>query len=280
MNSPRTALITGASGGIGAATATRLDDLGWRVLSGVRSLEAAEGLPGEPVLLDITDEGSVAAAADDVRARVGAAGLDALVNNAGVIVQGPLELVPLHALRRQFEVNVIGQVAVTQAMLPLLRAARGRIVNIGAMSGLVTVPMLGPISASKQALESITDALRMELRHQGVEVTIVEPGALETRIFEKAAEAGARDGQAGDETSRALYAKASAAFGDALAGQKPAPVDEAVKAIVKALTTGRPASRYVVGRERRQVALLRKLPERARDRLLMSNLGLTKAAFE
>jgi NAD(P)-dependent dehydrogenase (short-subunit alcohol dehydrogenase family) len=140
--------------------------------------------------------------------------------------------------------------------------------------------MLGPISASKAALESITDALRMELRHQGIDVTIIEPGALETRIFEKAAEAGARDGYAGDEQSRRVYAKAIAASAEALGGAEPAPVAAAVDAIVKALTARRPASRRVVGNERRQVAVLRKLPERMRDRLLMSSLGVTKAAFE
>lgn len=273
-------LITGASGGVGSATAARLHELGWQVFAGVRSSAAAEDLPGVAVELDITDETSIAEAGRLVAEQVGAVGLDALVNNAGVIVQGPLELVPVHALRRQFEVNVIGQIAVTQAFLPLLRAARGRVVNVGAATGRVTVPMFGPISASKTALESLTDALRMELRHQGIRVSIVEPGALETEIFDKAVEAGRRDGYAGSAETQRLYGKAIEATAAALAGQKPSSVDVAVKAIVRAVTERKPESRYVVGRDANQLTMLRHVPEGLRDRLLMANLGLKPGVFE
>src|ERR1700754_2976835 len=162
MASKRNVLITGASGGVGTALTRALAEAGWRVFATARSPVEANRRDVVPVQLDITDEESVRRAAAFVAEHVGEEGLAGLVNNAGVIVQGPLELVPMHALRRQFEVNVIGQVAVTQAFLPLLRSAGGTIVNVGAVTGLVTVPMLGPISASKTALESITDALRME----------------------------------------------------------------------------------------------------------------------
>jgi NAD(P)-dependent dehydrogenase (short-subunit alcohol dehydrogenase family) len=230
--------ITGANGGVGSALSKTLVDDGWRVLAGVRSESGAAAVAKlgngiEPVELDITDDASVASAARTVAEAFGAEGLQGLVNNAGVIVQGQLELVPIHALHRQFEVNVVGQVAVTQALLPLLRRGKGTIVNMGAASGRVTVPMLGPISASKTALESLTDALRMELKHQGVGVTIIEPGAMQTAIFDKAAASAAADGYAGSAATRRLYARAVAALEEALANQKTAPVDGVVKTVVE-----------------------------------------------
>jgi NAD(P)-dependent dehydrogenase (short-subunit alcohol dehydrogenase family) len=188
MSERKTVLITGGSGGVGGALAKQLATEGWRVFARARDRNAIRpvmGGAGEviPLALELTDVASVAAAAAMVRERTGQRGLDGLVNNAGVIVQGPLELVPAAELWRQFEVNVLGQMAVTQAVLPLLRAARGRIVNLGALSGRVAIPLLGPISASKAALHSLGDALRMELRHQGIAVSLVVPGALETEIF-------------------------------------------------------------------------------------------------
>jgi NAD(P)-dependent dehydrogenase (short-subunit alcohol dehydrogenase family) len=232
------------------------------------------------VQIDITDERSIRQAAETVTSQLGDEGLAGLVNNAGVIVQGPLELVPVDALRRQFEVNVIGQIAVTQAFLPLLRRGRGTIVNMGAASGRVTVPMFGPISASKTALESLTDALRMELKHQGVGVTIIEPGAMQTAIFDKAAASGAADGYAGTEATRRLYAHAMEAAAGLAAGRKAAPVDGVVKTVVKALSVRSPRSRYVVGRDAGQLVMLRRVPQGLRDRLLMNTVGLKPEAFE
>jgi len=280
MPSKRNVLITGAGGGVGTALTRALADAGWRVLATSRSPIEARGGDVVPVQLDITDEDSVRRAAALVTERVGDEGLAGLVNNAGVIVQGPLELVPVHALRRQFEVNVIGQLAVTQAFLPLLRRGHGTIVNVGAASGRVTVPMAGPISASKTALESLTDALRMELKHQGVAVTIVEPGAMETPIWDKAATRGAADGFAGSEATQRLYAPALAASAGAMAGMKLAPVDGVAKTVVKALSSGRPDARYVVGRDAGQLVMLRRLPQGLRDRLLMSAVGLKREAFQ
>jgi NAD(P)-dependent dehydrogenase (short-subunit alcohol dehydrogenase family) len=285
MSTKRNVLITGASGGVGTALTRALDDAGWRVFAGVRSADAAAGvetLGGDvtAVELDLTDDESIRRAAAKVTAEVGGEGLAGLVNNAGIIVQGPLELVPIHALRRQFEVNVIGQIAVTQAFLPLLRQGTGTLVNMGAASGRVTVPMLGPISASKAALESLTDALRMELKHQGVGVTIIEPGAMETPIFERSAASGAADGYAGSEATRRLYAGALEAVSKRIAGQSTSPVDGVVKTVVKALSSGDPDPRYVVGRDAGQLVMLRRFPQGLRDRLLMNNMGLTREAFE
>jgi NAD(P)-dependent dehydrogenase (short-subunit alcohol dehydrogenase family) len=180
---------------------------------------------------------------------------------------------------RQFDVNV-GQIAVTQAFLPLLRRGGGTIVNVGAATGRVTMPMLGPISASKSALESLTDALRMELKHQGVGVTIVEPGAMETPIFEKSAASGASDGYAGSPETQRIYARALEAAGEMLANQRTSPVDGVVRAIIKALSSDTPDARYVVGRDASQLIMLRRFPQALRDRLLMSTVGLKPEAFE
>jgi NAD(P)-dependent dehydrogenase (short-subunit alcohol dehydrogenase family) len=285
MSTKGNVLITGASGGVGTALTQALDDAGWRVFAGVRSPEAAaavEAVGGDvtAVQLEITDEESIRRAAANVAGQVGERGLTGLVNNAGTIVQGPLELVPIHALRRQFEVNVIGQMAVTQAFLPLLREGEGTLVNMGAATGRVTVPMLGAISASKTALESLTDALRMELKHQGVGVTIVEPGAMETAIFDKAAASGAADGYAGSEATRRLYAQALETVAEVTANQRTSPVDGVVKTVVRALSSGNPDPRYVVGRDAGQLVMLRRFPQGLRDRLLMNTMGLRREAFQ
>jgi NAD(P)-dependent dehydrogenase (short-subunit alcohol dehydrogenase family) len=255
------------------------------VFAGVRSPEAAAELEGSgqsvrAVELDVTDQGSIQSAAEAVASRVGERGLTALVNNAGIIVQGPLELVPPESLRRQFEVNVLGQMAVTQAFLPLLRQAGGTVVNIGAASGRLTIPMAGPISASKTALESLTDALRMELKHQGVKVTIIEPGAMETAIFEKAAARAQADGFAGSEETQRLYEPAIAAATESMSQMRMEPVTGVVGTIAKAVSARNPKSRYVVGRDAGQLVLLSHLPEGLRDRLLMSNVGLKRGVFE
>jgi NAD(P)-dependent dehydrogenase (short-subunit alcohol dehydrogenase family) len=280
----KTVLISGASGGLGSATARRLDTLGWQVFAGVRDPDAGEQLArsGEaisPVSLDICDEGSIARAREEVARRLGGQGLDALVNNAGIVVQGPLELLPVHALRRQFEVSVIGHVAVTQAFLPLLRIGGGRVVNIGGAAGRVALPMLGAISAAKAALESLTDTMRMELVHQGVDVSIVTPGLLKTRIHEKSAEASRRDGLAGDAETQRLYARALGSFDEVMGSSRESDVDVAVEAIVAAVTARRPAPRYVVGRDAKQLVAAGHLPERLRDRLLMWKRGLRRDAF-
>jgi NAD(P)-dependent dehydrogenase (short-subunit alcohol dehydrogenase family) len=275
----RSILVTGATGGIGSALVEALAARGDRVFAAARHPAlAAEGRI-VPLELDITDESSVAAAAERVAEATGADGLDGLVNGAGVIVQGPVELVPPEALRRQFEVNVLGQVAVTRSLLPLLRRARGRIVNISAPTGRVALPMLGALAGSKAALESITDALRMEVRHQGIGVSIVEPGALETEIFAKAAAQGRRDGHAGAPETARLYERAIGAAAQAMGEMKLAPVDATVNAIVRALTDTRPRTRYVVGADARQLVLLRRLPDGLRDRVLMRTVGLRPGVF-
>ncbi|HEV2125399.1 MAG TPA: SDR family NAD(P)-dependent oxidoreductase, partial [Chloroflexota bacterium] len=187
----RSVVITGASTGIGHACALHLDALGFRVFAGVRREADGDSLRRQasdrltPLILDVTDEATIEAASEHVHQAMGDAGVSGLVNNAGIAIGGPLELIQLDDLRRQLEVNVIGQVAVTQAFLPLLRHGRGRIVNMGSISGRVAGPFVGPYAASKFAMEALTDSLRLELRPWGVHVAIVEPGVIATPIWEK-----------------------------------------------------------------------------------------------
>src|SRR4051812_28820003 len=181
-----TVLVTGASRGIGRATALRLAASGWDVRAGVRSetdgaLLAAEAGGITPVVLDVTDDDQVAALDAVLPER-----LDAVVNNAGVVIAAPVEGLALADLRHQLEVNVVGQVAVTQAVLPRLRASRGRVVFVSSVSGRVSAPFMGAYSASKYALEALADALRLELRPWGVAVSLIEPGAIDTDVWRNA----------------------------------------------------------------------------------------------
>jgi NAD(P)-dependent dehydrogenase (short-subunit alcohol dehydrogenase family) len=273
-------VITGASTGIGEACAVLLDGCGYRVFAGVRRDEDGAALRAKaserltPVLLDVTDAVSVAAAAAVVRAALGEGGLAGLVNNAGIAVAAPLEFIPLDALRQQLEVNVIGQVAVTQAFLPLLRAGRGRIVNISSVGGLIASPFFGPYSASKFALEALSDALRGELRPWGLHVALIEPGTIATPIWEKSL--AAADRLIARLPSRAMeyYGKVIPAIrSQARASGKAGVAPEVVARVVhRALTARRPKARYLVGRGARIIPLIAALPDRTRDALLARQL--------
>ncbi|RMI41123.1 SDR family NAD(P)-dependent oxidoreductase [Streptomyces triticirhizae] len=279
---PRTALVTGASGGLGRRIVDQLVAARWHVIAAVRSEQALSDLPRgsvTPVTLDVTDPDSVSGAVTEISPLIAEHGLNALVNNAGVIVQGPVELVRPEELRRQFEINVVGQIAVTQALLPALRLAGGRVVNVGAITARVSVPFFGPVAASKAALALLNDALRMELRYQGVRVSLVEPGALETAIFDKADQAAAEAGWRGGPEAESCYRQALADGRAAAAKQSRTPADKAAATVVKAVTARRPATRYRVGSDARALAILRRLPDRLRDSILMSSVGLKKSSF-
>jgi NAD(P)-dependent dehydrogenase (short-subunit alcohol dehydrogenase family) len=260
----RTVLVTGASSGIGAACAERLARSGWRVLAGARREgDAPKGT--EEVLLDVTDEAQIRAAAE------GVGELQGLVNNAGIALASPIEFVPLEELRKQLEVNVLGQVAVTQALIPALRRGRGRVVFIGSIAGKSALPFLGPYSASKHALEAIADALRVELAPWGIGVTIVEPGTIKTAIWTRSA---ARADELlerldGRERLEQLYGPRLARFRQiALArGQSGAPADSVAEVVEDVLTAARPPTRRLVGRDARIRAGLELLPDRLRDRI-------------
>jgi NAD(P)-dependent dehydrogenase (short-subunit alcohol dehydrogenase family) len=269
-------LVTGASTGIGEATALHLRELGFESVAGVRRDEDAERLEGlgvRTVRLDVTDESQIAAA----REAVGDGALAGLVNNAGVAVAAPLEFIPLDQLRRQLEVNLIGQVAVTQAFLPALRRAGGRIVNVGSIGGRVALPLLAPYNASKFALEGLSDSLRRELRAQGVDVVVIEPGGVKTPIWGKGNELA-------DELTAQMPPEGERLYGRLIANvrketlkierERGLPPRAVAEVIGKALTADRPRTRYVVGGEAKvRAQLARLLPDRAMDRLIGRALG-------
>lgn len=260
-------MITGASSGIGRACVERLAAAGWRVFGGVRSPEDADDLRRlavEPLQLDVTNAEQVSAAIDVV-----GDSLDGLVANAGIAIAAPLEVVPLDELRRQLEVNVVGQVAVTQAFLPALRRARGRIVLMGSIGGRSALPFLGPYAASKHALEAVADSLRVELRPWGISVSIVEPASIRTAIWAKGAARAdeLRASFPGDGYER--YASTMESFRKVALKRGPGGnPDDVAKTVEHALSARRPGARYVIGRDAHLRAWIERLPTRARDRLL------------
>jgi NAD(P)-dependent dehydrogenase (short-subunit alcohol dehydrogenase family) len=274
----RSVVITGASTGIGRASVAELARRGWRVWATIRrerdaqALRQAHGEAVSPLLLDLTDEGSVRAAGETVRA---AGPLHGLVNNAGVALSGPLEYTPIEVFRRQLEVNLTGQLLVTQAMLPSLRLAReegadARIVMVGSMAGRVAAPMLGAYHAAKFGLVGLTDSLRAELAPFGIRVILVEPGAIATPIWE-------RGRAAAEELRRTLPAEAEQRyakqirFAEAMANRQATagpPPERAALAIATALTARNPRPRQPVGRDARLAGLAaRLLPSRVLYRL-------------
>jgi NAD(P)-dependent dehydrogenase (short-subunit alcohol dehydrogenase family) len=269
-------LVTGAARGIGRATVLRLAAAGWDVVAGVRREEDAAGLGDRvaPVVLDVTDAGQVAALPGSLPER-----LDAVVNNAGIVVSGPVEGVPLDEWRRQLEVNVVGQVAVTQAVLPRLRASRGRVVFVSSLSGRVATPMTGAYNASKFALEGMADSLRMELRPWGIRVVLVEPAQTDTDMWRQA------DGALEDAVAalspehRELYARHIEGSRKMIprAQKMASPVDGVAATIERALTARRPRARYVVGAGPRVQGVLAQLtPTRALDAALGAATGVPR----
>lgn len=236
-----------------------------------REKDAAE-LPGAtPVVLDVTDADSIRDASDAVSRALGDEGLAGLVNNAGIAVSGPLEFLEMSEIRRQFDVNLFGQVAVTQAFLPLLRRANGgRIVNMSSISGRIAAPLLGPYSMSKFALESFSDALRRELEPFGLSVSVVEPGVIKTPIWDKGVDSS-------KERVARMPARALELYGGRIEtlrklaqemGERGAPPDEVAKAVHHALVSKRPRTRYLVGFDAKLTAkLVWLLPDRVIDRL-------------
>ncbi|MDH5505667.1 MAG: SDR family NAD(P)-dependent oxidoreductase [Anaerolineae bacterium] len=269
-------LITGASTGIGEACALRMDSMGYRVFAGVRRQSDADALQKKassrltPIFLDVTDQGQIDAAVHQVSEAVGDIGLHGLVNNAGVAVSGPLEFLPLTEIRWQFEINLFGQIAVTQAFFALLRKAAGRIVNMSSISGRVTFPFFGPYSASKFALESFSDALRREVVPWGMTVSVIEPGSIATPIWDKSLEKSKERMSNFPPQAHALYGHAmqrteARAMANGRRGVAPEVVAEVV---AHALTAPRPKIRYTVGREARIAVLLsRYIPDWLMDKI-------------
>jgi NAD(P)-dependent dehydrogenase (short-subunit alcohol dehydrogenase family) len=279
----RSALITGASTGIGRATALHLDRAGWRVFAGVRRDEDAESLREAgserlaPLMIDVTDPAQIAAAAERIGERVGEAGLDGLVNNAGIAVFGPLETIPVEAFRRQIEVNLTAQLAVTQAMLVAIRRARGRVVFLSSIGGRMALPFGGPYHAAKFGLEAVADCLRQELRPWGIDVAVIEPGSIDTPIWERGLRIADEVAERAPAEQEELYGEAidrlrEAAKRTAQRGIAPQKVAEAIE---RALTARRPRTRYLVGLDARgQAAISRLLPDRLVDRIAARAMGI------
>jgi NAD(P)-dependent dehydrogenase (short-subunit alcohol dehydrogenase family) len=274
VNSGKTILITGASTGIGRASALALCEAGFQVVACVRNPRAAEALRTRltgvasgrltTLELDVTKMEQIAAAVVAVDQLVGERGLWGLFNNAGIAVGGPLEFVSVADLRWQLEVNVIGQVAVTQAFLPLLRRAHGRILTTGSMAGYSTIPGLGPYSMSKYAVEAMSDALRRELRPWGIEVSLLEPGSIATDIWDKASSTQQETSKAPPAGMMELYGGLLKALGGltAEAARDASPVEVVTRDVVHAFSSGRPHTRYSKGEGTAARKLLRRLPDR------------------
>jgi NAD(P)-dependent dehydrogenase (short-subunit alcohol dehydrogenase family) len=278
----RAVLVTGASTGIGHACALGFDKAGWQVFAGVRREQDADALRAEaspsltPLLMDVTD----AAAIERAAAAIGDAapgGLAGLVNNAGVSTGGPLEFLPMSVIREAMEVNYFGQIAVTQAMLPLIRRGSGRIVNIGSIGGRNATGFLGPYAASKHAIEAFTDSLRQELRPWGIWVSVIEPGAVATPIWEKGARTREQLLESMPPAALELYRPVVDAMPRVLARQAKSgvPPERVFERVQHALTSPRPKPRYLVGPEARiQLALRTLLPTRTFDALIARFLGV------
>jgi NAD(P)-dependent dehydrogenase (short-subunit alcohol dehydrogenase family) len=277
----RSVLVTGASTGIGRATALRLDASGWQVFAGIRKPDDAESLRAAasarlvPVFLDVTEADQIAAAAEQIEEK-SEGGLNGLVNNAGVAIPGPLETVPIEDFRRQLEVNLVAYVAVTQALLPVIRKVEGRVVFVSSIGGRIAFPFGGPYHASKFGTEAIGDVFRQELRPWGLRVSIVEPGSIDTPIWERGQRMGAEI-EAKSPRTNLLYGAAIEKFRKVIedTAERGIPPEKVAVAIAHALEARRPRLRYLVGLDAKLQARLRPLvPTSVFDRIVARQLNL------
>lgn len=279
----KTALVTGASSGIGRATVRRLDAAGWKVFAGVRKEEDAAALRAEgserlePLMLDVLDPDAIAAAAERVGAEPG--GLDGLVDNAGAAVAGPLEALPIEDFRRQVELNLTAQLAVTQAMLPAIRAARGRIVLISSMGGRVALPLTGAYHAAKFGLEGMGDSLRQELAPWGIKVVLIEPGSIDTPIWSAGEKDADRIFEKASPRMRELYGATIERYRQVIkdTAERGVPPEKVAARIEHALEARRPRARYLVGVDAQVMARLKPLvPTPVFDRLVARVMAFPK----
>jgi short-subunit dehydrogenase len=279
-------VITGASTGVGKATALLLERQGYQVFAGVRQQKDADSLKLNssgnltPIILDVTKTEQIKSAAGIVKLAVGETGLRGLVNNAGILVDGPLEYLDIDELRWQFEVNVIGQVAVTQAFLPMIRQAKGRIINIGSVSGKISSPFFSALCASKFALEALNDALRMELHPWGIEVVLIEPGSIASTAPDKV-EASLQKKLANmSPIARAMYGDIYKFSLQQLIKSNRMGIspEEVANVIQKALEVNKPKTRYFVSKEKVMLNFLlmlaKILPDRVCDAIQLQELEL------
>jgi NAD(P)-dependent dehydrogenase (short-subunit alcohol dehydrogenase family) len=277
--SSETVVVTGASTGIGAATARELARRGFHVLAGVRREQDADALRAdriEPVFLDVTVPDHIAALAARLDSPV-----RALVNNAAVQVNAPVEALPLDEWRRLFEVNLFGHIAVTQALLPALLRHSGRVVNISSVGGRVVMPTYGPYAATKFALEAVSDSLRREVAPLGVPVIVVEPGAIRTDMADRVIAATNQAAAGMSPEHRARYGRLIQAVNAQSAAHTPSGTSaaDAAQVIARAVAARKPRPRYTIGRDAALITRLsRLLPDGLLDRLLAASLARQSAA--
>ena len=275
----KTVVITGTSTGIGRACVERMAAEGWTVYAGVRKDADGDALKRDiagdvrPVLIDVTDNGHIAALVATLTQELGSRGLDGLVNNAGVAEGGAIEALSEAEWRWHFDVNVFGLVNLTRECLPLLRSARGRVVNIASIAGRVAAPMTGPYAAGKHAVEAVSEALRFEVEDFGMRVACVEPGEIESAIWEKADERLEQVIATWDADMIARYEKhLDMLYGFVADGAKRGiPASRVAKAVHHALTATRPKHRYLVGPDAKAIGLISRLPDRLRHGALKLN---------
>ncbi|MDX6627262.1 MAG: hypothetical protein QOE56_2251 [Solirubrobacterales bacterium] len=274
----KSVLVTGASTGIGRATALRLDAAGWRVFAGIRKQEDADSLVQagsqslSPLFLDVTDGDQIAAAAALIERET--EGLSGLVNNAGVAIPSPLETIPIDDFRRQIDVNLNGQVAVTQATLPSIRRATGRVVFISSIGGRVAFPLTGAYHAAKFGIEAVGDVFRQELRPWGISVSIVEPGSIDTPIWDRGESAADR---LASPQREALYGKVIENYRKIVrqTAERGIPPEKVAAVVEHALSSNRPRSRYLVGLDAKVQARIKPLiPTPVFDRIVAKLMGL------
>lgn len=279
----KSVVITGSSTGIGRACALMLDRNGFRVFAGVRKVADGHALRSAasdsltPVHVDVTDAASIQAMADEVRAEVGDAGLDGLVNNAGTTLPCPIEYLPLDGFRRQLEVNLVGPLAVTQALLPPLLRGRGRIVNVTSAAGKAGVPLMAPYVAAKYGLEGLSDVLRLELGPLGIQVAVIEPGFVSTAMRGKLEHDTAETVRALPNQGRRRYGGQLTAVAESISKHAAQGSDPDVVAadVLHALTSAEPRTRYPSGAGAKRMLFMRRiLPDRRFDRIILRACGL------
>jgi NAD(P)-dependent dehydrogenase (short-subunit alcohol dehydrogenase family) len=275
-NTSGAVLVTGASTGIGRATALLLDAEGYRVFAGVRKEIDARELAKDgsdrltPVTVDVTDSGQIEAAREQIAEAVGDEGLVGLVNNAGVGGGGPIEFMPLDELRGTLEVNLVGQVAVTQAFIPLIRKRRGTIVFIASIGGRVASPFMSPYNTSKFAIEALGESLRHELRPWEIDVAVIEPGSIDTQIWSKGNDQASEQLEQMPEDARRLYGRQISRFLEVInetASRGIAP-EKVAEVVHTAIASDNPKHRYLVGTDAKIGARLKgTLPDRTFSKL-------------
>jgi NAD(P)-dependent dehydrogenase (short-subunit alcohol dehydrogenase family) len=272
-------VVTGASTGIGRATALYLDKEGYRVFAGVRKDTDAESLIEvasdrlTPITIDVTEDRSIEAAKDEVQRAVGEDGIVGLVNNAGVGGGGPIEFMDLDNFRDTLEINLVGQIAVTQAFMSLIREAKGTIVFIASIGGRIATPFLSPYNASKFGIEAVGESLRAEVMPWGIDVTVVEPGSISTEIWAKGADTASDQLEGLSPDARRLYGKQLTRFSEALGETADRGIhpDKVAIVIHKAIRSDKPKHRYLVGTDAKVAARLKGyLPERTFSKFLRS----------